>query len=63
MSEEKKVVTHWAEASYWAMMTTEAIERKSLLEAQEDVKRLKERLEWVAIEEEVKEKNGRKRFG
>ena len=48
---ERAVVTSWGEASYWAMMLKEAIERRALLEAQTDVDRLKERLEWVAKEE------------
>lgn len=52
--ENEKFVSNWAEAGYWAMMASEAIERRVLLEAQEDVERLKERLEWVAEEEKVR---------
>lgn len=44
-------VSNWAQASYWAMMASEAIGRRALSEAQVDVDRLKERLEWVALEE------------
>lgn len=47
----EKFVSNWDEASYWVMMASEAIKRKALLEAQIDVDRLKERLEWVALEE------------
>lgn len=48
----EKFVSNWGEASYWVMMASEAIGRRALSEAQEDVDRLKERLEWVALEEE-----------
>ena len=52
--EDEKFVSNWAEASYWAMMASEAIDRRALLEAQEDVERLKERLECVAKEMKTK---------
>ena len=50
--ENEKFVSNWGEARYWVMMASEAIGRESLLEAQEDVERLKERLELVAEEAE-----------
>ena len=50
-NKEKSFVSNWGQANYWAMMVAEDIERRALLDAQIDVERLKERLEWVALEE------------
>ena len=44
---DKKFVSNWAMVDYWAMMASEAIDRRALLEAQVDIDRVKERLEWV----------------
>ena len=44
---DKKFVSNWAMANYWVMMASEAIDRRALLEAQEDIDRVKERLEWI----------------